>query len=124
MNDLEPRVRGGYTPTKVLAKQGVTAIGALIGGVGLLIASALPPAVGIIVGGVVGLVGIVAALSKDSDDRKIGFLAAVAGGLTIFSKVGILKPLAGTLLAIGAIGLLAMGIWNGVKFLKGLKSRA
>ncbi|MDR0387092.1 MAG: hypothetical protein LBH57_03555 [Treponema sp.] len=122
MNDIEPR--GGYTPTGVLAKQGVTAIGSLIGGIGLLIAGALPMVPGIILGAVVGVVGIGAAMSKDRDDRKIGILAAVAGGLTILSKIGIVKPLAGTLLAIGAIGLLAAGIWNGIKFLKGLKNRA
>ncbi|MDR0761150.1 MAG: hypothetical protein LBF74_13750 [Treponema sp.] len=124
MNDIEPRVRRGYTPTNVLAKQGVTAIGSLIGGAGLLIAGVLPPVIGIILGGVVALTGIAATLSKHSDDRKIGILATAAGGLTILSKAGILKPLAGTLLAIGAVGLLAAGIWNGVKFLKGLKSRA
>jgi hypothetical protein len=122
MNDIEPQ--GGYTPTNVLAKQGVTAIGSLIGGAGLLIAGALPPVPGIVVGAVIGIIGIGAAMSKDRDDRKIGIFAAAAGGLTILAKIGIVKPLAGTLLAIGAIGFLAAGIWNGVKFLKGLKNRA
>jgi hypothetical protein len=121
MNDLEKR--GGYTSTNVLAKQGVAAIGSLIGGVGLLIAGALPSFIGIIAGVVIGVVGIGAMLSKDPDDRKPGIIAAVAGGLTVLSKIGIVKPVAGTLLAIGAIGLLATGIWNCVKFLKGLKNR-
>jgi hypothetical protein len=127
MTDIEPRGRSGYTPTRILAKQGVTAIGSLIGGAGLLIAGALPPVIGIVLGGVAVLVGVAAARSADRGDRKIGALAAAAGGLTILSRIGILKPLAGlagTLLTIGAIGLLAAGIWNGVKFLKGLKSRA
>jgi hypothetical protein len=122
MNDMEPR--NGYTPANVLAKQGVAAIGCLIGGAGLLIAGALPPVIGIIAGSVIGLVGIGAAASKDPDDRKPGIFAAVAGGLTILSKVGIVKPLAGTLLAIGAAGLLAIGVWKGLKFIKGLKNRA
>ncbi|MDR2070439.1 MAG: hypothetical protein LBP81_03340 [Treponema sp.] len=122
MHDIESRNR--YTPTNILAKQGVTAIVSLIGGAGLLIAGALPPVIGIIAGGVIGVVGIGAAMSKDPEDRKPGIFAAAAGGLTILSKIGIVKPLAGTLLAIGAIGLLAMGIWNGVKFIKGLKNRA
>jgi hypothetical protein len=122
MNDIEPQ--GGYTPTSVLAKQGVTAIGGLIGGAGLLIAGALPPVVGIVAGVVVAVAGIAASLSKDPADRKIGTIVAAAGGLTVFSKIGIAKPLAGTLLAVGAIGLLAMGVWNGIKFLKGLKNRA
>jgi hypothetical protein len=122
MNDIEERKE--YTPTNVLARQGVTAIGSLIGGVGLLIAGALPPVVGIIAGAVVGAVGIGAVMSRDPDDRKPGMIAAAAGGLTILSKIGIVRPLAGTLLSIGAIGLLAVGIWNGIKFLKGLKNRA
>jgi hypothetical protein len=108
----------------MLAKQGMTAVGGIAGGVALLIMSALPPIVGIIVGVVVGIVGIGGILSKDPDDKKPGVLAAVAGGLSIFSKVGIVRPLAGTLLGIGAIGLLGLGIWNGVKFLRGLKSRS
>jgi hypothetical protein len=122
MNDIESR--NGYTPTNVLAKQGVAAIGCLIGGAGLLIAGALPPVVGIIAGGVIGIAGIGAAMSKDPEDRKPGIFVAAAGGLTILSKIGIVKPLAGTLLAIGAVGLLAAGVWNGVKFIKGLKNRA
>jgi hypothetical protein len=122
MNDIEKREE--YTPTNVLAKQGVSAIGSLIGGVGLLIAGALPPVIGIIAGAVVGVVGVGAMLSKDPDDRKPGIIAAAAGGLTILSKIGIVRPLAGTFLAIGAIGLLVTGVWNGIKFLKGLKNRA
>jgi hypothetical protein len=122
MNDIESR--GGYTPTGVLARQGVTAIGSLIGGAGLLIAGALPPVPGIIVGAVVGVIGIGAAVSGDRDDRKLGIFAVAAGSLTILAKIGIVKPLAGTLLAIGAVGFFAAGIWNGIKFLKGLKSRA
>lgn len=122
MSDLIPG--GNYTPTNMLAKQGMTAVGGIAGGVALLIMSALPPIVGIIVGVVVGIVGIGGILSKDPDDKKPGVLAAVAGGLSIFSKVGIVRPLAGTLLGIGAIGLLGLGIWNGVKFLRGLKSRS
>lgn len=122
MNDIEKK--GEYIPTNVLAKQGVAAIGSLIGGVGLLIVGALPPVAGIIAGAVVGAVGIGAVLSRDPDDRKPGIMAAAAGGLTILSKIGIVRPLAGTLLSIGAIGLLAMGIWNGIKFLRGLKNRA
>jgi hypothetical protein len=121
MNDIEPR--GSYTPTNVLAKQGVAAVGGLVGGVGLLILGALPPLVGIIAGGIVGVVGVGALLSKDPEDRKPGIIVTAAGALSILSKIGIIRPLAGTLLGIGAIGLLALGVLNGIKFLKGLKSR-
>jgi hypothetical protein len=122
MGDLIPG--GDYTPTQVLAKQGLTAVGGIAGGLILLIMGALPPIVGIIAGAVVGVVGIGALLSGDKDDRKPGIVAAVAGGLSILSKIGIVRPLAGTLLGIGAIGLLAMGVWNGIKFLRGLKNRS
>ncbi|MDR3171086.1 MAG: hypothetical protein LBU17_05570 [Treponema sp.] len=122
MYDIEPV--GGYTPTRVLTKQGVTAVGGIVGGVALFIMGALPPIAGIVVGGVVGVAGIVTFLSKDPADKKPGLMIAAAGALSVFSRIGAVRPLAGTLLGIGAIGLLAVGIWNGIKFLKGLKSRS
>ena len=125
MNDIVPN--GNYTPTHTLAKQGVTAIGCMIGGVGLLILGALPSVVGIVAGGVVGAVGVGAVLSKDPDDRKPGLLLAAAGGLAVLSKIGFLRPLtalSGTILGLGAVGLIGMGIWKGLQFLKGLKSRS
>jgi hypothetical protein len=123
MSDLIPG-GGDYTPTNVLAKQGISAVGGIVGGVALLIMRALPPFIGIIAGAIVGVIGVGGILSKDPDDRKPGLLAAAAGALSILARIGIIRPLAGTLLGISALGLLAMGIWNGVKFLKGLKSRS
>jgi hypothetical protein len=121
MNDIMP---GEPVPTNALAKQGVAAVGNLIGGVGLLVMGALPPIAGIIAGAVVGVVGIAALLSGDPEDRKPGIIITVAGALSILSKIGIVRPLAATLLGIGALGLLAMGIRHGIKFLRGLKSRS
>ena len=123
MGDLVPG-GGDYTPTNVLAKQGMTAIGGIVGGVALMIMRALPPLIGIIAGVIVGVIGIGGILSKDPEDRKPGFLAAAAGALSILARIGIIRPLAGTLLGISALGLLILGIWNGVKFLKGLKGRS
>ena len=122
MNDIVPD--GKYTPTHVLAKQGVTAIGCLIGGAGLFLLGALPSIVGIVTGVVVSVVGISAALSKDPDDRKPGIMITIAGGLAVLSKVGFLHSFTTTLLGLGAVGLIGMGIWKGLKFLKGLKSRS
>jgi hypothetical protein len=122
MGDLVPG--GGYTPTSVLAKQGITAVGGIVGGVALAIMGALPPFIGIVAGVVVGVVGIGGIMSKDPEDRKPGLLAAAAGALSILARVGIFRPVAGTLLGISALGLLAMGIWNGVKFIRGLKGRS
>jgi hypothetical protein len=122
MRDIIPG--DGYPPTNVLAKQGVAAVGGLAGGIALFVLGALPPLVGIIVGGIAAVVGIGALLSRDPADRKPGIISLASGALAILSKVGFARPLAGTLLGIGAIGLLAMGIWNGVKFLRGLKNRS
>jgi hypothetical protein len=120
MNDLEP----SYPPsTKELAREGVSAIGGIVGGIALFVLGALPPIAGIIAGAVVAAVGIGALLSKDPEDRKPGLVVTIGGALAVFSKVGLVKPLAATLLGIGALGLLGLGIWNGIKFLKGLKSR-
>ncbi|MDR0554142.1 MAG: hypothetical protein LBG76_05015 [Treponema sp.] len=120
MHDLVPEHPAS---TKELARQGVSAVGCIAGGIGLFVLGALPPIIGIIAGAVVGVVGISALLSKDPDDRKPGLVVTVAGGLAILSKIGIIKPFAATFLGIGALGLLGLGIWNGIKFLKGLKSR-
>jgi hypothetical protein len=125
MSDLIPG-DGNNTPTNVLAKQGVTAIGGIVGGAALMIIRALPSFMGLIAGVIVGVIGIGGAMSKDPDDRKPGILAAVAGGLAVLSRVPIkpLSALSGTLLGISALGLLVMGVWNGIKFIKGLKGRS
>ncbi|GHV04781.1 hypothetical protein FACS189485_10790 [Spirochaetia bacterium] len=115
-------------PARTLEKQGVAAIGNLAGGVFLFIMAALGtrlPIVGIIMGVVSGVVGLGAILSRDPADKKPGAVLIGGGALVILARVGaaFIRPLAGTLLSIGAFGLIAMGIVNGVKFLKGLKSR-
>jgi hypothetical protein len=123
MDDLIPS-NGSYTPTNVLAKQGMTAIGGIVGGVALIIMRVLPPVIGIAAGVIVGVIGVGGILSKDPDDRKPGILAAVAGGLSILARVGVIRALAGTLLSVSALGLIVMGVWNGIKFIKGLKGRS
>jgi hypothetical protein len=115
----------GYTPSSVLTKQGVSAVGGIAGGLILMVIDALPRFLSVGAGALIGLAGISALFSKDKTDRKAGLIATAAGALTVFSRVGLLeaRPLAGTLLSIGAVGLLALGIWNGLKFLRGLKAR-
>jgi hypothetical protein len=127
MNEVEKQ-DGGYTPTNVLAKQGVAAVGYIAGGVLSLVMMTLGARfriVGIILSVIVGGAGVSGLLSKDREDKKPGMIMAAAGALELFSLFGIpfIKPLAGTLLGIGAIGLIVMGIWKGIKFLRGLKSR-
>jgi hypothetical protein len=126
MNDIEPVEP--YGSTRTLAKQGVAAVGMIAGGVFLFIIEALARfrVVGLVMGVAVGIVGLSALLSKDPEDKKPGLIITAAGVLVILSKTGIpiLRSLAPTLLSVGAVGLLVMGIWKGIKFLKGLKSRS
>jgi len=114
--------------TSKLSKLGITAIGYSAGGVFLFILQAVSRfrVFGLIAGAVVCLVGIGSLMSKDPADKKAGMIITGAGALTVLSKSGIpgITQLSGTLLAIGAIGLLALGIWNGIKFFMGLKKRS
>jgi hypothetical protein len=126
MNDLEPA--DSYPSTSTLAKQGVSAVVYAAGGIFLFVLQAIARfrVLGLVIGAVVCVIGIASLFSKDPEDRKPGALITGAGALVVLSKAGLplLKAAAGTLLSIGAVGLLALGIWNGIKFLKGLKKRS
>jgi hypothetical protein len=126
MNELEER--SPPVPARVLEKQGFAAVANLAGGLFLLalgIVGARFPIVGIALGALSAVFGFTALLSKDSTDRKPGAILAAGGILSVLARTGALffRPLAGTLLSVGAFGLIALGIWNGVKFIRGLKSR-
>ncbi|MDR2618400.1 MAG: hypothetical protein LBC62_05965 [Treponema sp.] len=121
MNDLEPS-------GTALAKQGVAAAGGIAGGVLLLVMQILGARfrlVGILLGLIVGGVGVSGLLSRDPEDKKPGLILTAAGALELVFQFGIpvLKPIAGTILGFAALGLLAAGIWKGIRFLKGLRSR-
>ncbi len=116
MNDLVPQ--------RTLTKQGVAAVGGLAGGIGLLVLGALPSVFGIAAGAVVALIGLAAATSKEASEKRSGFIVAAAGALALLSKIPFLSGLAGPLLGLATIGLFGMGLWNGIKFFKGLKSRS
>jgi hypothetical protein len=124
MNDVEKQ---GYTPTNVLAKQGVSAIGNIVGGALILAMLMLSriSILGLVMGLVIGGFGVSGLLSKDPEDKRPGLILTAAGVLELvfLSPIRFLRPVAGILLGITALGLLAMGIVKGVKFLKGLKSR-
>ncbi|MDR1429710.1 MAG: hypothetical protein LBI85_05425, partial [Spirochaetaceae bacterium] len=82
-----------------------------------------PFAAGLIAGGIIALIGIVSLVSKDREDRKAGFFLAAAGGLALLSRSPLLPKFSGGLLSLGVIGLLGLGIWKGIAFLRGLKAR-
>jgi hypothetical protein len=124
----EENRRKFFSPARKLEKLGVAAVADIAGGVFLFalgILGARFPLVGIILGGLSVIAGIAAIRSKDPADRKAGTILAAGGGLAILSRAGAVffRPLAGTLLSVGAFSLLAMGIWNGIKFLSGLRRR-
>jgi hypothetical protein len=123
VNDLEKNE--SYTPAKKLEKYGVNAVIGIAGGVILLTATVLGarfPVVGLVLGAVSAFFGAGALFSKDPDDKKPGAILAAAGACLILSRVGLplIRPLASSLLSIGALGFLATGILNGIRFLKGL----
>jgi hypothetical protein len=125
MNDLEK----SPVPARTLEKQGFAAVANLAGGLFLLVLNVVGgrfPIVGVILGAAAGVLGLAALLSKDREDRKPGLIMTAGGILEILSRTGaaLFRPLAGTLLSIGAFGLIALGVWNGIKFLKGLRSRS
>jgi hypothetical protein len=126
VNDIEPIEP--YGSTKNLTKQGVAAFGMIGGGIFLFVMEFLirVPVVGLVLGVVTGIVGISALLSKDPDDKKPGIIITLAGLLVILSKTKIpfIHALAPTLLSIGAVGLLVMGVWRGIQFFRGLKNRS
>jgi hypothetical protein len=121
MGDLAPK--GDYTPTTVLAKQGVTAVSCLAGGAVLLLLNVLPPVMGIAAGVLVSFVGIGALISKDLDDRKGGIIVTAAGALSILARIPMTRRFAAPLLGLAAVGLIGLGIWKGIQFIRGLKSR-
>ena len=121
-NELNPVI-----PREVLVKQGISAIVNLAGGVFLMIMTigSRLGFFGLLLSIVALVIGIVSLVSRDRDDRKPGLVFVVAGvmGMVMRFRVPILQPIAGTVLALGAIALFAAGIWKGIRFLLGLKSR-
>jgi len=112
----------------VLVKQGVSSLLCMGGGVFLFVMAfgAQHGLLGIVLSGAALLVGIGALLSKEVDSKKPGLLIAAAGllGMIIrFVRVPPLQAMSGTVLTIGALGLLAAAVWKGIKFFRGLKTR-
>jgi hypothetical protein len=127
MNDEVER-RDIPVPARTLEKLGLAAVANLAGGLFLLALAFVGgrfPIAGIVLGALAAIFGFAALFSKDAEDRKPGALLSAGGLLVILSRAGahFFRPIAGTLLSAGAFGLIAMGIWKGIKFLRGLKSR-
>jgi len=126
MNEIQKR---DDIPTVTsLSKTGVSAVGYTAAGIFLLILNAVTGSVipAFIIGGLVCFFGIGSLRSKNLTDKRVGILITAAGVLTILSKIPIpfIEGFSSVLLRIGAVGLLAFGIWNGIKFFLGLKKRS
>ena len=125
MNDKELQ---SIVPREVLAKRGISAIAYLAGGVFLMIMAIAAPTgiLGIILPAAALVIGAGALFSRDMEGKKPGLVLALAGMLGMvlrFIRIPPLQAFAGTVLTIGAFGLLAAGIWKGIQFLRGLKTR-
>jgi hypothetical protein len=112
--------------TSSLSKLGITAIGYIAGGIFIFILQAFAKlrGLGLVAGAVVCVIGIVSLMSKAPADKKAGSIVTAVGVLVLLSKIPAIAPAAATLLSIGGIGLFAMGIINGIKFLICLKKRS
>ena len=110
MSDIVPRNQ--------VTKSGVKGVGAVAGGVGLLLLVSLHGILGILAGGVITVVGL--ALSGSKSDRASGIVTTVAGVVTMAAA---LIPGLRWLMWIPGIGLLGAGIYSLVKAFRGMKSR-
>ena len=135
MSDLEP------LGSKEISNRGVKGIGATVAGVGLLVVTGVAGwmggLVGLVVGGLAFVVGASSLKSSSPVDRRGGSLAMVAGA--VLALPGLARflgklPIVGTVLNVaagfssfvvgaGAIGLIGYGVYNLIRFRRGLKSR-
>ena len=83
------------------------------------------PILGLVLPVIALVIGSGALLSRNRDDKKPGLVFAAAGiaGLLVRFGIPLLRPFAAFALVLGAIGLIVAGIWKGINFLHGLKSR-
>ena len=115
------------TPREVLVKLGTSAVAQLAGGALLFVMTMgvrfrIP---GIILSVGALILGCGALLSKDREDKKPGTIITCAGVLGMAVQFGplMLRPFAVLALGLGAIGLFVSGIWKGIQYLRGLKTR-
>ena len=126
MNDLVPREK--------LVKQGMRGLGGIAGGAGLFVLRLFTGGVlihlplnltlslsGLVAGGLVTLVGL--AIGASREDRRAGLAVAAAGLLTLAASLPLVGGLGSRLMGIGAVGLLAFGVVNLLRFLRNLRRR-
>ena len=107
--------------SKELIKERSNALICLLGGIYILAIAiaARFPFIGILLSGFAIAYSLGAIMSKTQEDKKRGLVMLAAGVLGLLSRFSpaIIRVIAMTALNMGAIGLIATGIWSGVKFL-------
>jgi hypothetical protein len=123
--DFDNGGSGGMPSTQNLARRGLSAVGFLAAGVGLFVMGSLPPLLGIIAGAAACFFGVGSVFSHDSADRVGGTVLFAGGALTLLAKfrIPLLALPSQVLMSVGAAACLGLGIWNGIKFLRGLQER-
>ena len=109
MSDIVPRSE--------ITKNGVKAVGAIAGGVTLLVLAAVP-LFAIIAGSVLVVAGL--ALSSSKSDRAVGIVTVVVGAASLVTGI-----FHGTswIMQIAGILLIGTGIYAVWKFFRGMKTR-
>ncbi|HTX71406.1 MAG TPA: hypothetical protein VMC79_01135 [Rectinemataceae bacterium] len=130
MNDIEP------VDSRELSNRGFKGVSATVGGVALLVLKGIAGWLGGIVGlgiGVIAMgVGLSSLKSSSKADKTGGVVALGAGALLALTGIAhwhipIISGIAGLstgLVTLGAVGLIGYGVWNIIKFVRGLRSRA
>jgi hypothetical protein len=128
MNSLVPK-DDSSSNTK-LTKTGIAAVSEIAGGALLIILRALPTPLAIVAGCITAVVGLSSVFSSDPVDKKAGALVFFAGACTLLTRlpvvraIPLLPAIAGLGLAVGSVAMIGLGIWNGIKFISGLKARS
>ena len=128
MNEKDIQARESIVPRDALVKYGISAVACFAGGAFFLLMMTVGRHgfFGIILSAIALLVGLLSLFSKDADAKKPGLLITAAGVLGMilrFVRIPSLQAISATVLVIGALGFLAAGLWKGVQFLQGLKTR-
>jgi hypothetical protein len=111
---------GEIVPRNQITRNGVKGVGAIAGGVGLMVLSSISavPVVGAIAGGIIAVAGF--ALSGSKSDRTAGLVTATAGIVTVAAA---LIPGLRWLIWLPGIGLIGTGVYSLIKFIRGMKTR-
>jgi hypothetical protein len=131
MSDLEP------VGNKEITNAGVRGVGSTIGGIGLLLLTGVAGwfggIAGLALGGVILALGASGMKSQSKADKTGGAIAMGAGALLAITGLahfplhiplitGLARFTSG-LVGLGAVGLIGYGVFNIVRFIRGLKSR-